>query len=162
MIFEFGQYRVDVDIEKTKRFYENAKLIHENCSCDGCQNFEKAAKVLPQPVRDFFTGLGVDIQKACECYVNAARDDKTLFYGGFYHLCGKILAGENAWKDTGNGSRWNEKAAYFITPDFQVSFSTDIALLEEDFPPPAIQLEFLADIPWVLEKENPYREMLTL
>lgn len=160
MIFEFGQYKVDIDLEKTKHFYEGAELIHENCSCDGCLNFEKAVSMLPQSVRDFFAGLGVDMQKACECYVNGPKDEKTLLYGGFYHLCGKILAGEHAWKDAGNGSRWNEKAAYFITPNFQVSFSTDVALLEAGFPQPVIQLEFLADIPWVLERKNPYKELL--
>ena len=36
----------------------------------------------------------------CECHVNAAADDGTVFYGGFYHLCGTLLDGEllsNGW-----------------------------------------------------------------
>ncbi len=38
----------------------------------------------------FSTDIGVDMRKACECYVN---DDGTLFYGGFYHLCGILSEG---------------------------------------------------------------------
>lgn len=42
MIFKFGQYKVDIDVEKTKNFYENAEPVSKSCSCDGCLNFEKA------------------------------------------------------------------------------------------------------------------------
>ncbi len=70
MIFEFGRYKVDVDVEKTKHFYENAQTVSKGCSCDGCQNFEQAAVILPQSVRRFFTNLGVDVRKVSEFSAN--------------------------------------------------------------------------------------------
>ena len=40
MIFQFGEYKIDVDAEKTRQFYDRAKTVSEECQCDGCLNFE--------------------------------------------------------------------------------------------------------------------------
>lgn len=158
MYIKFGQYEADIDIEKTKQFYENADVVGNNCVCDGCLNFEKAVDTSPQAVKKFFDTLGIDMRKACECYVNCADNDGSLLYGGFYHVCGILLHGESAWRKTSEtASCWDNKAAFSISPDFYISFQKDIVLLEKDFPLPVIQLEFLAKIPWVLKKENPYQ-----
>lgn len=157
MIFEFGQYKVSIDIEKTKKFYENADTVSKSCSCDGCLNFEKAVGCLPHSVHKFFADIGVDMRKACECYVNHVNDDGTLFYGGFYHLCGTLSEGRSAWKNLCDKTAyWDTEAAFPISPDFHVSFHKDIVLLEKGVPLPVIQLDFSADIPWVLEKKNTY------
>ena len=158
MYIKFGQYEVDIDIEKTKQFYENAEVVSKNCACDGCLNFEKAVDTSPQAVKIFFDTLGIDMQKACECYVNYADNNGSLLYGGFYHVCGILLHGESAWRKTSEtASCCDYKATFSISPDFYISFQKDIALLEKDFPPPVIQLEFFAKIPWVLKKESPYQ-----
>ena len=114
MIFQFGEYKIDVDVEKTRQFYDRAKTVSEGCQCDGCLNFERAVDKLPQNIRDFFSALGVDMKKICECYV------------------------------------------YPLSPNFGVSFSDRIDMPEPDFPLPVIQLDFDADIPWVLGKRNSY------
>ena len=51
---------------------------------------------------------------------------------------------------------WDEKAIYPLSPNFGVSFSDRIDMPEPDFPLPVIQLDFDADIPWVLENKNSY------
>lgn len=48
------------------------------------------------------------------------------------------------------------KATYPLSPNFGVSFSDRIDMPEPDFPLPVIQLDFDADIPWVLGKRNSY------
>ncbi len=158
MIFEFGPFCVDIDVEKTKKFYETAAKLSERCWCDGCLNFERAAAILPQSVRNFFESLGIDMRKICECYVNCTNQDGTVFYGGWCHICGTLLRGESAWKKIDDRTRcWNDEATYEIADHFQVSFQNDVALLETDFPSPVIQLDFDAkNIPWVLDKKNPY------
>ena len=157
MIFEFGQYKIDVDVEKTKKFYEQADLVTEGCSCDGCQNFEKAVETLPVSVRDFFSKLGVDVRKICECYVLCTNEDGTLSYGGFCHICGVLISGESAWGKCDKAvSRWEERKTFAISESFQISFQEEIDLLEDDFPLPVIQLEFTAEVPWVLDRENNY------
>ena len=91
MVFEFGSYKADIDVEKTRHFYKNAESVSKRCSCDGCTNFEEAVAVLPQSVIKFFADLGIDMRKVCECYVNITNDNGTLLYGGFYHVCGTLL-----------------------------------------------------------------------
>lgn len=157
MLFEFGQYKTDIDVEKTKHFYEKAEFVSKSCSCDGCLNFEKAIDILPNSVTKFFANIGVDMRKVCECYVNYTKDEKTLMYGGFYHLCGNLLEGKSAWKIIDDRTAyWSNDEAYAIDPNFHISFQKDIVLLEPDFPLPVIQLDFSASIPWVLEKKNTF------
>lgn len=158
MLFELGPYRVQIDVTKTKEFYEGAKAVSYVCSCDGCRNFEVAVDGLPAPITEFFSDLGIDMRKVCECYVNCVEDDGTLLYGGFYHVCGVLLEGKSAWRKIDESvSCWDDEAAFCVTPDFHISLQEEIALLEKDFPLPALQLEFSARIPWVLGKNNPYR-----
>lgn len=156
MTLKFGQYEIDVDIEKTKAFYEKAKLVSKECSCDGCQNFEKAVDVLPEAVRVFFIKLGIDMKKPAECYVYNTNEDGSLSYGGFYHVCGTILSGNSSWVKSGQGAYWKDDLSFHITPDFHITIHDDISLLEKDFPLPVIELDIVADIPWMLEKENSY------
>lgn len=157
MIFELGQYKVDVDVEKTRQFYQKAEVVSKACSCDGCFNFEKAVSGLPQAVIRFFADLGIDLRKVCECYVNCVNEDGTLLYGGFSHVCGTIIHGRSAWKKINEGSLcWEENETFSVSPDFHISFQEEIDLPEADFPQPVIQLEFSARLPWVLDKDNTY------
>lgn len=158
MIFEFGKYKLDIDVEKTKEFYDKAEMITEGCRCAGCQNFEQAVDILPLEVKKFFANLGIDMRKICECYVNYTNEDRTLFYGGFCHICGDLMSGESAWiKYDDTSSHWDDKKTFAISENFHISFQKEVSSLEKDFPLPAIQLEFSANIPWVLNEENTYR-----
>ncbi len=158
MIFTFGQYKVDIDVDKTRQFYTAAKLVSEGCSCSGCRNYEKAVSFLPKKILDFFAVLGVDMRKIAEVYVNCRNTDGTLLYGGFYHLCGTLLAGTSAWTPVDPTiSHWEEAQAFKISADFEVSFQSECHLLEKDFPLSALQLEISANIPWVLSEENTYQ-----
>jgi len=157
MIFKFSQWVVDIDVNKTREFYNNASLVSEGCSCVGCRNYEKAIGFISQNVLSFFSQFGIDMKKICEVYVNYTRDDDLIFYGGFYHICGKIISGENAWISTSqNTKHLDEDRGYSVTKDFTVLFQNECDLLEDNFPAPAIQLEILANIPWVLEEKNDY------
>lgn len=158
MIFEFGKYKVDIDVEKTKQFYEKAETVDEGCSCDGCQNFSQAVDCVLPAVKNIFANLGIDMRKVRECYVNCTNQDGTLLYGGFCHLCGNLISGESAWiKCRKAYSHWDEAETFAISDDFHVSFQNEVAMLETDFPLPVIQLEFSVNMPWVLEKESSYR-----
>ena len=53
MIFEFGPYRVDVDVERTRQWYKTEPTANQCCDCDGCINFERAADLFPERVKSF-------------------------------------------------------------------------------------------------------------
>ena len=153
MIFTFGNYVIDADTEKTRGIYRTLPLISQSCSCDGCRNFEQAVDVLPEPVLAFFRTLGIDPKKMTECYVNCQNADGTLFYGGFCHLCGTLIQGESAWGKTSEASsRCDADLMYHIDDHFCVSFGEACDLVEVQFEAPVLQIEFQADIPWVLDK----------
>jgi len=157
MLFEFGQYKIDVDVERTLVFYESAPIISEACSCAGCRNYERAVEALPNEVRCFFEKLGVDMKKAREVYVYCKNADGTLFYGGFYHICGVVLAGESAFVPAPtSGYFWDAEKAFALTDSFAVSIREECFLLEDDFPIPALQIDISANIPWVLAEMNGY------
>lgn len=157
MVFTFGQYKVDIDVNQTRQFYKNARLISEGCSCGGCRNYERAVSELPVQMTEFFTDIGIDMRKACEVYVNCGNSDGTLFYGGFYHVCGTVLSGISAWTPTGATiSHWEQEQAFPVVNGFNVSFQSECDMLEQEFPLPVIQLEISANVPWVLPEKSTY------
>ena len=157
MIFTFGNYTVDIDVEKTRRIYTRLPLITHRCTCAGCQNFEKSVDDLPKAVRTFFDDLGIDLKKIVECYVNCKNEDGTLLYGGFCHVCGTLIQGESAWVNISKThSYYNTDLSYRLGDSFCVSFQEECLMVEKQFEPPILQIEFEATIPWVLNKENTY------
>ena len=157
MIFTFGNYKLDVDVEKTKEYYKVAKLINEDCSCNGCLNYIEALAFFPQEVTSFFTQLGVEMKKPTEVYAYCANADETLFYGGWYHVCATMIHGESPVVSTGqNQVCFDETKTFLITDDFKIYFCKECDLLDNNFPLPAVQLEIIADIPWVLAEGHEY------
>ena len=158
MIFKFAQFEVDIDVDKTCDFYRKDQPDNYMCSCSGCRNFREAISAFPQEVTSFFAQLGIDdMRKAREVYINCANADNTVYYSGWYHLCGKLISGE--WVPTtknGLSEEMIKHITYSITDDFRVSFHSKGLLLEAGFPLPVISLEIYADVPWVLDEENTY------
>lgn len=164
MVFTFGKFTIDVDVEKNRTFYQTAEALTVGCGCKGCVNFEKAAESFPESVKAFFQGLGVDPRKPAEAYVNCSEENgKKLFYGGFYHLCGTVLKDNNAWiSQEVDGittvSYINEDYLYEIDDGYYVIFGNGgDALLEDGFPAPIITMDIEFHIPWVLDEENTYK-----
>lgn len=148
--FAWGSYRLEIDVEATREYYEAHPLPWITCDCAGCRNFVRAVKKLPPSVTGFFTVLGVAPEKPAEIYaIDQEEDPAICSYGGFYHLKGALLAGLpapgqccGAWLPLADG--------------FSAAFRPDCALLPEDFPRPPIQMEIEFRLPWLLEEENPY------
>lgn len=160
MKFQFGQYDIFTDADKNREIYKNLPFVSESCQCDGCLNYQEAIFFAPQEVNSFFKKLGINIQKPSEIYVYSSEAEGTrLFYGGFYHLTGKVMGGKSAWTPYDNdsgGSWWDQSQTYEICEGYRVSFQSECSLLEKEFPGSAIQMEIEFHVPWVLEKKNQY------
>ena len=67
MLFRFGNFSIDVDVERTRKYYaESSRTLTEGCDCILCQNFRAAYESLDTEIKRFFDNLGVDILKAAE------------------------------------------------------------------------------------------------
>lgn len=154
MIFAFGDYQLDIDVERTRAFYQTAEMITAGCACDGCSNYLAASDGFPESVKAFFSMLGVDVRKAAEIITWCSEDDgKALYYGGFYHICGRILNHVDCWE--ANGSM--NDTMYSITAGYAVGFTESVSLLEAGFPMPALQMEIgFHQVPWLLDTKNTY------
>ena len=157
MRLEFGQFIINADPEGTRAYYETDPGI--TCTCSGCRNYARAAAVFPAELLAFFHALGIDPQKPAEVYVNCTQADGRLWYGGFYHLQGRLLRGEGGWYtvaagETSRTRAWDGESCYLAAEDFRVAFTEDTALVAPDFPRPVLQLEIDAALPWLLEEEN--------
>ena len=162
MIFKLGESIIDIDVEKTREFYRTANIITDGCTCDGCRNYVKATQYFPKNVQELFDEWGIDLNKAAEIWAICGFDNgKVLLYGGFYHVCGKLLTDTDVWcakqNDKINTLKKREKSLmYEIEKNYSIGFTEDCDLLEENFPAPVIQLEIDFCVPWVLKEKNNY------
>lgn len=164
MKIKFGNYLLEIDVDRTREFYQSVDKTVEGCQCSGCRNFEKAVNIFPDEVKQFFDQIGVDPAEPAEVYGNCSEDHgRKVFYGGFYHLCGRVIEGDSPWVSAGqtkeaviNQYHWDSDLTYQITDGYYVGFNNGGALIAENFPRPVVQMEIEFHIPWVLEEENDY------
>ena len=145
MIFEFGNFCIDVDVERTKEFYDkHGKTVIEDCGCINCCNYYEAILNVSDKVKDFFNSLGIDPQKSPEATWWVTNNNGIAYYTICFHIVGTLLKPENKYAA-------NNFHKYEIEQGFEISFASRIAYLEENFPQPCIQLEIDAYLPWVLD-----------
>ena len=161
MIFKLSNYTLDIDVERTRAFYERADIptTSEQCGCADCRNFDKAILKASASVVNFLRSLGIDPQKPAEIFnVTGEREQEgTIWYNGWYHICGTIVKGPKTVQKTvaTDGSvtasyRWEQN--YAPDPDFPFAILpiSEIDLLHKDFPTPVIHLQFDTHLPFVL------------
>jgi len=120
----------------------------------------KAAPSLLNAVFKFFEELGLDLLKPSEVYENGDHDGK-LHYGGFYHIVGSYLSGEDVWQPVAkNLARQNSVKMFNVADGFDIGFTHKVALVPEGFPRPVLQMEVRFSLPWVLDE--PYESGISL
>ncbi len=147
MIFENAFYVLQVDVEKTKAFYDAC----DEYGCD-CPNFIAAADALPERAKAYLKSLGADLRKL----VNVNR----LFVknGRACYDCTIRLAGRILEDNSQNGERFKDRAAF----DLEDARTGGIVMHVWDqerffypcqgFPKPCMEGEFFLELPWVLDE----------
>ena len=159
MRLDFKNFSVEIDAEATRRAYEGLRRTDERCSCDGCQNFPLAiGKALSEEGRRLFESMGVDPAKATEAYVNLARDERTIFYGAWYHLFGRIERKAETVPDV-TAPEWGKDVERDVGDNASILFSDKRFDPREDpfrVDANVVQMDLYADVPWVMDGPNPY------
>ncbi|MBS3680772.1 hypothetical protein KGF86_11140 [Ornithinibacillus massiliensis] len=147
---ELGSWIIEVDVMKTKEFYNHYHLITEDCDCEDCANYVLACETFPHEIKALFHSLGIDPRKEGEISHYIANQDGTHVYGIFYHIVGRIIDGPENWPS-------NVISTEVLTPysieqcEADVWFTQDLALVPEGFPKPIIQVEIKMNVPWLLK-----------
>lgn len=138
--FVFGSYRLEVDVEATRAWYDRYGDATGGCDCAYCRNFAAAVGDLPPQVEAFLEPLGLSLRRpgdASEC----GPAEGGRLYTPLWHLAGRLLEkgkepillaqGVNAWFTTGQGP--------FL----------------RNFPEPLFQCGLELTLPWVLAEPEP-------
>jgi hypothetical protein len=150
--FAFGRWRITCDPNRTCRAYDAMPAGGPaGCSCCYCQNLLVAREhTYPAEALALFHRLGIDPHKEIETCNHGRLESGLHLYGGFFHFVGAIAAGADAIQP--NGAVELEP----MTEAFSLGFTSHVSLVQPPFAGmPLIQLEFLAQVPWVLEEPEP-------
>lgn len=155
MLFVFGNFRVDVDVERTEEFYSKfGKTVLEDCGCVNCRNYYEAILKASDKVKSFFRSLGIDPQKSPEATWWYTDENGIAYYSLCFHVVGTLANAFDLYDPMGdNDSAKILERFYEIDKGFKVGFTSQIVLLEKDFPNPCVQLEIEAHLPWVLDNK---------
>lgn len=138
---KLAKWAIDVNAEKTWRFNQQELEV---CGCLYCENFSVMMSRKSPVLRDALKELGIDAARPNHVSYFPREDGHYLAIGN-YHISGTLVEGE--WSTMED---WNETNTAYID-GMQIGFSKEMELLPDDFPPPAVQVNFEFMMPWLLE-----------
>jgi hypothetical protein len=140
----FGPWTLDVDIDATRDTYAQISDGAEACGCDHCEDWARVrSRTIPQEVRDFLAGFGIDWRREAEVYELDPRRASHLC-AGWFHAVGRIEHGpRHSHKDLGGGS------GEIVMPDTVRVADGYEAYVHDDLPPmkPAMRAGWKRGLP---------------
>ena len=111
----------------------------EVCGCEPCLNWAATREqLLPAGFRGLLEQLGVPFNREAEVYHNCRLESGLHSYGAWYHFVGRVLFGEI------------ESSPKIAFGSFSVYFHSSPVLVSETFAgKPVVQLELVAEVPWL-------------
>ena len=137
---------LDFDSSATREIY---RRIHAAppfaCDCNTCNNWRACDKgIPPKQFLELLTTLAVNFDYPAEVYHLMRTDTGLHLYGGWYHFVGAIRSGMD------NDSK------SLVYDSWAVTFHDRVNLVDNRFDSlPTVQLEFSANMPWVLPTPEP-------
>ena len=120
--------------------YRRLLSIATTCTCAFCRNYFAAAPHLSRTFLELLDRLRIDPGKAAEVYELDHDGDITYLYGGFYHLVCRIVRASD------------HHLPIPLADSVEICYTANAALVPHCFPGPALQLEFVINVPWVLSE----------
>jgi len=154
----FGRWQLSCDPDLTRKSYAAVAIGGpEECGCVPCLNFAAARQQIYKPdVLALFEKLGIPHDREVEIYHMARLTSGRHFYGGWFHFVGSIVSGSDAAKQIAENT-WQPDLEK-TSDSFSLGFSSRIELIREPFKSlPLVQLEFTAEVPWILDQAEPSR-----
>ena len=158
-VLRFGEWKIEVDIEKTKRYYDTFSVADENAQC--YRNYAAFCNDLLDEEKTFFGSFGIQMS-CCNVMSIGLTDDKRYPTGGGYYFAGKFL--EQPEEMIMTVDEFAEKGFVDDRPDPRVYIGryhftfmdpdSLFARIPEGTPEGFLYMEFfLEDIPWLLNEK---------
>ena len=151
----YKEWLFEVDSEQTIQTYETIESgSPERCTCSNCKNFKtNRLNIYPQEIISLLTELGIDYRKEAEIFEIERLKNGLHVYGGWFHFKGKILEGKDSKIDLGGGGSTLDFKE--VNSKFRIAFTKggDLTYFNKNEIQDLIQVEFIAQTDWVIEKE---------
>jgi hypothetical protein len=142
------EWTIEVDREATQQAYEQLGPL--SCSCLYCRNYAAAYPKLPATLLNFFDSLGINPAQEGEICELCQHKDGSHLYRGFYHVVGRIISGRDSKGALDEPTpRMGHLAP--LCEAFSAGFTEQVSLVPDWFPRPVLQVEFVGNVPWVLD-----------
>ena len=151
----YKEWTFEVEFQRTKEVYDNVEMgSPEGCECNDCKNFSaNRENIYPTEIKKLLEQFGVDYKKESEICHYCKLENGRHHYGGWFHFKGKIVEGKDCKVNLPNGgSRFD---TIQINEDFQIGFmkGSGLSFFDKEESKDLIQIEFLANSDWVIDKE---------
>ena len=154
-----------VDVEATRKAYDTVlKGGAEDCNCLPCQNFAAAKHLaFPREVLALFKNLGVDPTKEAEVCHYGKSNSGNHCYGGWTHFIGYVTSGKKISLTQEcdmalRGESYNNPTMVRgfdmekVDDSCQIGFAEGGGLYHNSFNhQPLVQIEFVVEVPWILQ-----------
>ena len=152
---KYKEWTFEVEHGRTKEIYDKVEFgSPEGCGCNYCENFAtNRENIYPDEIKNLLSEFGIDYKKESEIYHMARLETGLHHYGGWFHFKGKIIEGKDCKIDLGGGGSTFDTDK--VVDNFEIAFmkGSDLTFFDKEEKDNLIQIEFIADSEWVLDKE---------
>jgi len=151
----FGRWVITSDSDATRNAYAQLTAGNpEECACEPCVNFaEQRNKIYPDAALALFESLGIQSNREAEIYHLGRLESGRHLHGGWFHLVGSIISGSDAFNQVSEND-WRPDLE-IESENFSLGFTSRLGLVRKPFKGlQLVQLEFTAQIPWILEAKE--------
>jgi hypothetical protein len=154
-IVKYKDWEFEVDIPLTQQAYSNFPFGGaDTCSCADCKNYAANREtVFPAEIIQLFNELGIDYRKEIEIWSIQKLENGLHQISGWFHFKGKIISGKDFRMPFAEGIGYSMDLTS-ITEKFKIGFAPGNSLTFFDNKKDLIQIEFIAEIPWVIDKKD--------
>ncbi len=142
-----AKWDLQIDVQATALAY---RLPLETCSCGYCRNFRAAYAALPNELFRLLGTLGGDSANPVYISEICQNPDGTYLYSVFYDVVRRVISGSDFHLDLQSSSKC--PIAMELFPEVKVVV-TGKPYVPGHFPDPAVEIEFIVELPWVIDEK---------
>lgn len=150
---KFKEWELEFERLLTEQTYKDiSESGAETCNCNDCKNYiANRDKVFPFEVLELFKNLGVDYKKEVEITSYEILENGLHHIGGWFHFKGQVKNGKDYKIQLSNGGYTIDLTK--IEENFEIGFSKGNDLTFFNDKNGLVQIEFMTNIPWIIDKK---------